>query len=79
LVLLPAGAMRKLRRGIAGTGLLCVLMMFPNCGGTSGGGGGGGGGGGTTPGSYSITVNAYTVSNTSGTPDSTGNISLKVN
>jgi hypothetical protein len=76
LVLAPRGSIRRFRQRIAGAGLLCVLMVFPNCGGTSGGGGVGGG---TTPGSYNITVNAYTVSNTSGNPDSTANISLKVN
>jgi beta-glucanase (GH16 family) len=64
-----------------GSGLGCMLLavaMFPNCGG-SGGGGGGGGGGGTTPGSYTITVSAYTVSNTGGAADATTNIALTVN
>jgi beta-glucanase (GH16 family) len=36
------------------------------------------GGGGTTPGNYSITVNAYTVNNTGTGPDATANIALKV-
>jgi beta-glucanase (GH16 family) len=36
-------------------------------------------GGGTTPGNYTITVNAYTVSNTSGAPDATTSIALTVN
>ncbi len=76
LVFVPAGSIRGLRQAITGAGLLCALLFFPNCGGN---GGGGGGGGGTPPGNYSITVNAYTVSNTSGTPDTTASISLKVN
>jgi hypothetical protein len=76
LAFIPAKSLRALRQGAAGTGLLCILMMFPNCGGT---GGGGGGGTGVGPGNYNITINAYTVSNTSGTPDSTANIALKIN
>jgi hypothetical protein len=36
-------------------------------------------GGGTTPGSFSITVNAYTESNVTGTPDATAQIPLTVN
>jgi beta-glucanase (GH16 family) len=76
LILIPTKSLGRLRQGMAGTGLLCLLMMFPNCGGTGGGGGGGTGGG---PGNYNITVNAYTVSNTSGAPDSTVNIALKIN
>jgi len=76
LVLIPAGSIRGLRQSVAGTSLLFVLMISPNCGGTSSGGGGGGG---TAPGDYNITVNAYTVSNTSGNPDSTAKVSLKVN
>jgi hypothetical protein len=76
LVLVPTKSERRLRQGIAGTGLICILMMFPTCGGTTSGGGGGTGNG---PGNFNITVNAYTVSNTSGLPDSTANIALKVN
>jgi hypothetical protein len=51
------------------------------CGGgsSSAGGGGSGGNNGTVPGNYSVTVNAYTVSNASGNPDSTTSISLTVN
>ena len=61
--------------------LVTGLAFLASCGGSSGSGGGGGGGGGngTTPGNYSVTVNAYTVSNSSGTPDSTASISLTVN
>jgi hypothetical protein len=40
---------------------------------------GGGGAGGTLPGDYNITVKAYTVSNTSGAPNSLVAIQLKVN
>jgi beta-glucanase (GH16 family) len=75
LALIPTKSVRRVRHGIAGTGLLCLLMVLPSCGGTGGGGGGSGNG----PCNYNITVNAYTVSNTSGLPDSTANITLKIN
>jgi hypothetical protein len=79
-VVIPANWSRTLRRGLGGTGLMLALLMHPGCGGGSGGSNGGGGGGnGTAPGSYAVTVNAYTVSNTSGTPDSTANVALTVN
>jgi beta-glucanase (GH16 family) len=81
IVLIPANWARNVRRGLGGAGLMLALVMHPGCGGGSSGGGSsgvGGGGGGTTPGSYSVTVNAYTVSN-SGSPDSTVNIPLTVN
>jgi hypothetical protein len=81
IVLIPANWARNVRRGLGGAGLMLALVMHPGCGGGSSGGGSsgvGGGGGGTTPGSYSVTVNAYTVSN-SGNPDSTKNIPLTVN
>jgi beta-glucanase (GH16 family) len=76
LAFIPTKSLRGLRQGVAGTGLLCLLMMSPNCGGTTSGGGGGTSVG---PGNYNITVNAYTVSNTTGSPDSTANIILKIN
>ena len=81
-VLLPAKWSRSLRRGLGGTGLMLALLVHPGCGSGSGGSNGGGGGGGrngTTPGSYTVTVNAYTVSNTNGSPDSTANVTLTVN
>ncbi len=80
-LLMPASWSRSLRRGLGGTALMLALLMHTGCGGggSSNGGGGGSGGNGTTPGSYSITVNAYTVSNVSGNPDSTANVVLTVN
>jgi hypothetical protein len=59
--------------------ILLALLLVPSCGGGSGGGGGGGGGGGTTPGSYTITVSAYTLSNPGGAADATTSIPLTVN
>ena len=82
VVLLPAKWGRRVQRTLGGAGLMLVLLVHPGCGGGSGsntGGGGGGGGNGTTPGNYSVTVNAYTVSNSSGSPDSTATIALTVN
>ncbi len=64
----------RLRIGRGLSGLLLSILLIPSC-----GGGGGGGGGGTTPGNYSITVSAYTISNTSGTADATASIALTVN
>jgi beta-glucanase (GH16 family) len=61
---------------------LAFVVGLPGCGGGSGSGNGGGGGGsnGTTPGNYTITVNAYTVSSTdAATPAATANINLTVN
>lgn len=66
----------------------CVVLligMWPACGGASSNGGGndGGGGGsnnGTTPGSYTVTVNAYNVSSTdSATPNATATFNVTVN
>jgi len=72
---------RQAVRARLGTGLSCIVLavvMIPSCGGSRGGGGGGGSGG-TTPGNYTITVSAYTVSNTGGAADATTNIALTVN
>jgi beta-glucanase (GH16 family) len=57
---------RKLKMGIGLLTIAMVIFLQPACGGSYGGGGGGGGGGGsgTPPGSYTITVNAYTISST---------------
>lgn len=81
VIVIPLGSKTAKSSRSTGTGLVLVLViaLFSSCGGTSGGNGGGGGGGGTTPGNYAVTVNAYTVSNTSGSPDSTASISFKVN
>jgi len=79
-VLIPFSGRRA--RGAAMLFFLVVsLGLIVSCGGSgsSGGGGGGGGGNGTTPGNYTVTVSAYTVSNASGTPDSAANLSLTVN
>jgi beta-glucanase (GH16 family) len=82
VILLPAKWGRRVQRTLGGAGLMLVLLVHPGCGGgssSSTGGGGGGGGNGTTPGNYSVTVNAYTVSNSSGNPDSTTTVALTVN
>jgi hypothetical protein len=81
LVLSPKTWERRLRRGARGTALGIALVLCAGCGGSGApsGGGVGGGGNGTPPGSYSVTVNAYTVSNTGGDPDSTVSIPLTVN
>jgi beta-glucanase (GH16 family) len=68
--------------GLGVFGLACIVSM-PGCGGGSGSGNGGSGGGGsngTTPGAYTITVNAYTISSTdAASPSATANIGLTVN
>ncbi|HWY21667.1 MAG TPA: hypothetical protein VNX26_10635 [Candidatus Acidoferrum sp.] len=77
---MPATWIRNFRRGLGGVGLMLALLMHPGCGrGTGNSNGSGGGGNGTAPGNYSVTVNAYTVSNASGSPDSTVSIALAVN
>jgi beta-glucanase (GH16 family) len=81
LLWIPAHWNRSLRRGLGGAAFMLVLLMHPGCGGGSNSGVGTGTnpGNGTAPGSYAVTVNAYTVSNTSGNPDSTASIMLTVN
>ena len=79
LALIRLGPVRDLRQGMAGSGLLCVLLMFPSCSGTTGKGAGGEAGAGTTAGNYNLSVNAYTVSNSDGAPDATATIPFKVN
>jgi hypothetical protein len=76
---MPTDVRRK--PGLATLGLMILLTAMLGCGGgsSSAGGGGSGGNNGTVPGNYSVTVNAYTVSNTSGNPDSTTSVSLTVN
>jgi beta-glucanase (GH16 family) len=75
LVFIPAKWNRSLRRAL-GAGLIVLFLLATGCGG--GGSSSSGTGGGVTPSSYTVTVNAYTVSNTSGNPDSTANIVLTV-
>jgi len=59
---------------------LVFVPLLLGCGGSTGGNSGGGSsGGGTTPGSYSITVNAYTVSGSGNSADATIQIPLTVN
>jgi hypothetical protein len=77
IFLLPQTARLPLAR--VGGCLVLAAVMVPSCGGGSNGGGGGGGGGGTTPGNYTITVSAYSVSNTGAAADATTNIALTVN
>jgi hypothetical protein len=80
VILLPAKWGRRVQRTLGGAGLMLVLLMHPGCGGGGGANpGGGGGGNGTPPNNYTVTVNAYTVSNSSGSPDSTATIALTVN
>lgn len=61
-------------------GLLVWLCWIPSCGGsgTSASGGNGGSPNGTPPGNYTVSLNAYTVSNSGGTPDASVNIPLTV-
>jgi len=80
---LPAALFRPLRRArwapAVGTGFLLLVALLLGC---SGGGSSTtppGGGGGTTPGSYTITVNAYTVSGNGTSPDASTTIPLTVN
>jgi hypothetical protein len=81
LLFIPANWNRNLRRGLGGAAFMLVLIMHPGCGGSSNSGGGTGTapGNGTAPGSYTVTVSSYTVSNTSGNPDSTVTFNLTVN
>lgn len=69
------------RRGVAIFGVIMVLAIMTSCGGgsSSSGGGGGGGSNGTPAGNYAVTVTAYTVSNSGGTPDTTVSIPMTVN
>ena len=72
---------RRRRYSLKFAGTLLVLSLLSACGGSSSSQTSGGGGStfsGTPPGNYTITVNAYTVSNTSGTADAVLNIPLTV-
>lgn len=83
IVIVPTKWGRNLRNCFGGAGLMLALVMNPGCGGGSGStstaGGGGGTSTGTAPGNYTVTVNAYTVSNATGNPDTTASIALTVN
>jgi hypothetical protein len=72
------GSSRRLPRAYA-AGIVCLLLaaILPGC---SGGRNNSlPSGGGTTPGNYTITVNAYTVSNNGTKPDASVTIPLTVN
>jgi beta-glucanase (GH16 family) len=81
IVLLPVRRTGKQLRLVLLGALVLAVSAWPACGGSSGGGGGGGGGStGTTPGSYTVTVNAYSVSSSdAASPSATTNFSLTVN
>jgi hypothetical protein len=66
---------RKPRLRVTLGNILFFALIVTSCGGANNTTTGGG----TTPGNYIITVNAYNVSNTSGTPDATTSIALTVN
>jgi hypothetical protein len=81
LIPLPKNSGR-VRFGITLAVASLAISLMPSCGGSSSSGGGGGGGGsnGTTPGSYTVTVNAYTVSSSdAATPSATTTFNLTVN
>ncbi len=69
------GTARGFRYGVALGSLVLIGTILASCGGN---GSGGGQGNGTTAGSYTITVNAFTESNTTGTPDATGAVNVTV-
>ena len=80
LVFLTLIPRRKYSPALSGT--LVAISLLVGCGGsanTQTSGGGGTTSNGTPPGNYAITVNAYTVSNTTGTADAVLNIPLTVN
>lgn len=73
---------RRRKYSVAFSGTLLALSLLLACGGsnnTQTTGGGGGTPNGTPPGNYTITVSAYTVSNTTGIADTALNIPLTVN
>ena len=77
-VLVPTKWNRNLRHSLGGAGLMLALLV-PGCGSGHSTSSTAAGGNGTTPGNYTVTVNAYTVSNTNGNADSLLNIPLTVN
>jgi hypothetical protein len=83
LGLLALALLPRRRRGttpLCAAGLLLWLCWIPSCGGsgTSSSGGTGGTPNGTVPGNYTVSVNAYTVSNSGSAPDAAVNIPLTV-
>jgi hypothetical protein len=81
IVLLPVRRNRKQLRLVLLGALVLAVSAWPACGGSSGGrDGGGGGSNGTTPGSYTVTVNAYSVSSSdAASPSASTNFNLTVN
>jgi beta-glucanase (GH16 family) len=81
VLMISLGTRRTRLRAGSGLGfVILAVVLTPSCGGgSSGGGGGGSGGGGTTPGTYTITVNAFTLSNPGGAADAITSIALTVN
>jgi len=79
-LLLPSGTrIRKLQSGLGTVCVVLALGIWTACGGGGVSTSGGGGSNGTTPGSYIVTVNAYTVSSTdAATPSATTTFSLTV-
>jgi beta-glucanase (GH16 family) len=72
---------KQLRLALLGA-LVVAISAWPACGGSGAGNGGGGGGGsnGTTPGNYTVTVNAYSVSSSdAATPSASTSFNLTVN
>jgi beta-glucanase (GH16 family) len=72
------------RRGLLPLLTMLCLLLLASCGGsgssgTSGGGGGGGSSNGTPPGQYTVTLSAYTISNTGSAPDAVLSIPVTVN
>ena len=80
LVLIPGRKNARIRFCVLIVAVLSIGIM-PACGGGSNSGGGGGGGStGTTPGTYTVTVNAYTVSSSdAANPSATATFNLTVN
>jgi beta-glucanase (GH16 family) len=83
LALLPVRRHSKqLRLAVLGA-LVMAIAAWPACGGGSAStsnGGGGGGANGTTPGNYTVTVNAYTVSSSdAASPSASTTLNLTVN
>ncbi len=77
-----AGVLRATSNRIALAGLALAGAIVASCGATGNYGGGGPTpvpSGGTTPGVYTVTVNAYTVSGNGAAPDATASFNLTVN